>query len=88
MSLKQPSGYLTYLAARRGLTNTLSIILGSLILTVLIITLGIGSGIFSFVLVLMAAGTLVVSLVPLNVFRATQVGLLYLLSVSIELFLF
>jgi len=50
--------------------------------------LGIGSGIFNFILVLMGAGSLIVVLVPFRYMTIVHLLVIYLLSISLELFVF
>lgn len=47
--------------------------------------LGLGSGVFSFLVILMTAGSLIVLLYPLNVFKFRALLLVFAISLSLEL---
>ncbi|MFD2034993.1 hypothetical protein ACFSKL_09335 [Belliella marina] len=52
-----------------------------------IMHLGLGSGIFSYLVTLMTVGSLVVLLYPLNVFNFKSLLLVFAISLSLELYL-
>ncbi|MGK6350188.1 hypothetical protein [Parapedobacter sp. DT-150] len=80
--------YLIYLSAHSGLTHALCLGLAVATLAALIILLGAGSGIFGFIVMLMAAGTLIVSVTPLRMLRARHVAALYAVLLALEVFIF
>jgi len=51
-------------------------------------TMGFGSGAFGFVVILMSAGCLIVSLTPFRYLRLVHLCFIYLASITFEVFLF
>ncbi|SEL26161.1 hypothetical protein [Parapedobacter koreensis] len=80
--------YLKTLEQRRGVSDGLSMVLMAAALTGLMGLLGVGSGAFSFVVVLMSVGCLVVVLAPFRYLRLTHLCLLYITAAAFELLLF
>ncbi len=79
---------LAYLGRHRWGSHALSLVLTVAAMVVLITRLGVGSGVFAFVVVLMAAASLTVSLAPLRLIQVVQVMVLYGLMVSLEVVVF
>jgi len=79
---------LKYLQQRPSFSRVASLIFMILAAVLSIQQLGIGSGIFNFILVLMGAGSLIVVLVPFRYMTIVHLLVIYLLSISLELFVF
>jgi len=77
-----------YLQQQPSLSRIVSLTLMMLAAVLSICHLGIGSGIFSFILVFMSAGCLVVAIAPFRYISMIHLLAIYLLSISLELFVF
>lgn len=78
--------FVGYLKQRCRLSRWISLGLAIIALMGLVVQLGIGAGIFGWIVGLMSAGSLVVILAPFRLIRVPQILLLYVLIVTIELF--
>lgn len=86
--LKNKSRLLAYFGRRIWLTRTISLLLTLIASFLLIWRLGTGAGIFSIVLVLMACGSLIVVLSPLQYFRLRHLLVFYGCLIAFEIFVF
>lgn len=80
--------FLAYLEQRPSLSKWTALSLALLVCILLIKALGLGAGVFGFVVALMGAGSLIVSLAPFRYFRMKQLLLIYGCMVIFEVFIF
>lgn len=85
--LSSPTVLRTWAYANASTSKGLGLAALTLGLILHIMQLGLGSGIFSFLVILMTAGSLVVLLYPLNVFNFRVLLLLFAVSLILELFI-
>lgn len=88
VKIRNKPAYLIYMEQQVLLSRIAGIVAVILALVLLILKLGVGSGIFGFGAVLMLAGSLVVTLAPLRFLRPTVLAALYLGLITLEILLF
>lgn len=86
--MRNKPSLLVYLEQHVLLSRVISAAAVTLALAVLISKLGLGSGFFGFGVVLMCAGSLIVTLTPFRFLRWGHVAALYLGSVVLEVIIF
>jgi hypothetical protein len=82
------AAWASYFEERRALSTVVSALLMLTACTMLILLNGMVSGIFSFIVVLMAIGCLVVLLFPFRYLSAKRIALLFVLFIIFEQLIF
>ncbi|HEY9561095.1 MAG TPA: hypothetical protein VIR29_09955 [Anseongella sp.] len=85
---RHKSSYLVYMEQHALLSRALGVAAAVAGLIIMVARLGVGSGLFGFVVVLMSVGCLIVALAPFRFLRWRHLAGLYLGSVCFEVLIF